>query len=258
MNPIKIIFFDIDGTLVDPATRQISPKTVEALQRLEEKGILRGIVTGRPPASLPDFGALHFDVMATFNGSLCYTDEAILYNTPIRPEELQQVMDNAAGLGRPIAIATKERLLANGWEQDLADYYRLAGLELEKSADFDDACREDVYQIMIGYRPGDEEAILRNTEDLKIALSWERAADVIPVTGGKGMAISYILAHFGIDPREAMAFGDSYNDLEMIAAVGNGIAMGNAAQALKDIAADVCKPVSEDGIYRYCLQHGLI
>ena len=63
MMPIRIVFFDIDGTLVDPATGKISPKTVEALQLLEEKGIRRGIVTGRPPASLPDFGPLRFDAM---------------------------------------------------------------------------------------------------------------------------------------------------------------------------------------------------
>ena len=44
----------------------------------------------------------------------------------------------------------------------------------------------------------------------------------------------------------------------MISAVGCGVAMGNATQALKNIAADVCKPVSEDGIYHYCRVHGLI
>lgn len=258
MTPIRIIFFDIDGTLVDPDTGKISTKTVEALRRLEEKGIRRAIVTGRPPASLPDFGDLHFDVMATFNGCLCYTDSEILYDDPIHPAELQQVLQNATALGRPISVAVRDRLVANGVEQDLADYYRLAGLELTKSEDFDAACREPVYQIMLSYRPGDEDAILRDTQHLKIALSWERAADVIPASGGKGAAISHILAYFGIDPSEAMAFGDNHNDMEMLDAVGTGVAMGNATQMLKDIADAVCLPVSQDGIYHYCLRHGLI
>lgn len=258
MKPIKIIFFDIDGTLIDPATGNISPKTVETLQRLEEKGILRGIVTGRPPASLPDFGALHFDVMATFNGSLCYTDREIIYEKPIEPEEVQQVLQNAAALGRPVSVAVRSRLAANGVEQDLADYYRVAGLQLTKAADFDDALRENVYQIMLSYRPGDEEAILRGTKKLKIALSWERAADVIPISGGKGAAIRQILRHFGLDSSQAMAFGDNHNDMEMLRAVGTGVAMGNATKALKEIADDVCEAVSEDGIYHYCLHHGLI
>ena len=258
MMPIRIVFFDIDGTLVDPATGKISPKTVEALQLLEEKGIRRVIVTGRPPASLPDFGPLRFDAMATFNGCLCYTENEIIYDAPIGPGEVRQVLQNATALGRPISLAVKDRLVANGVEQDLADYYRLAGLELTQSPDFDQALEENVYQIMLSYRPGDEEKILHNTKNLKIALSWERAADVIPAVGGKGAAIGQILRYFGLDAGQAMAFGDNHNDLEMISAVGCGVAMGNATQALKDIAADVCKPVSEDGIYHYCRARGLI
>ncbi len=53
MNQIKIIFFDIDGTLVDMQTKQISTKTIEALQRLKAKGIKLCIATGRSPVSLP-------------------------------------------------------------------------------------------------------------------------------------------------------------------------------------------------------------
>lgn len=258
MKPIKIIFFDIDGTLIDPATGKMSPKTVEALQRLEKKGILRGIVTGRPPASLPDFGDLHFDVMATFNGSLCYTDLDIIYEKPIEPKEVQQVLQNAAALGRPVSVAVRSRLAANGVDQDLKDYYRVAGLQLTKAPDFDDALQEKVYQIMLGYRPGDEEKILHGTENLKLALSWERAADVIPASGGKGTAIRHILRHFGLDASQAMAFGDNHNDVEMLRAVGTGVAMGNATQALKDIADETCGPVGQDGIYHHCLHHGLI
>ena len=252
------MFFDIDGTLVDPATGKISPKTVEALQRLEAKGIKRGIVTGRPPASLPDFGDLRFDVMATFNGCLCYTDETIIYDTPIAPQELQQVLENAGALGRPVSIAVKDRLVANGVERDLADYYRLAGLELQASADFDQACRESVYQIMMSYRPGDEDTILRGTQQLKVALSWDRACDVVSAAGGKGVAIEHILRHFGIPKEAAMAFGDGHNDLEMMGAVGTGVAMGNAGELLKAAADEICGPVSQDGIYHYCLQQGLI
>ena len=258
MQPVKIAFFDIDGTLIDPATERISPKTVEALQRLEEKGIRRVIVTGRPPASLPSFGPLRFDAMATFNGCLCYTEKEIIYDAPIAPGEVRQVLQNATALGRPVSLAGKDRLVANGWEEDLADYYRLAGLELTQSPDFDQALDENVYQIMLSYRPGEDEAILQGTKHLKIALSWDRAADVIPAVGGKGAAIGHILRYFGLDASQAVAFGDNHNDLEMISAVGYGVAMGNATQALKDIADEICGPVSQDGIYHYCLEKGLI
>ena len=258
MQPIKIIFFDIDGTLIDPATGKISEKTVETLNRLKAKGIKRCIVTGRPPASLPDFGSLRFDAMATFNGCYCCTDTEVIYSNPIDPADVKKVLENAAALGRPVSIAVKDRLAANGIDQDLYDYYRVAGLVLTVAEDFEETCQEDIYQIMLGCREEDYPAIIRGVENVKLAISWERAADVIPLTGGKGSSIAKILEHFHIDPAEAMAFGDNHNDLEMLQAVGTGVAMGNATEQLKAIADQVCGPVSQDGIYHYCLDHGLI
>ena len=53
MNSIKIIFFDIDGTLIDMRTKRISEKMLETLIRLKENGIILCIATGRY-RTLPD------------------------------------------------------------------------------------------------------------------------------------------------------------------------------------------------------------
>jgi len=258
MKQVKIIFFDLDGTLIDPQTGRISEKTLQALKQLQAKGIKRCLVTGRPSASLPDFGDLHFDMISAFNGSFCYTDTEVIYSNPIHRADVQTVLRNAASLGRPVSIAVRDRLAANGIDRDLADYYRVAALDLTVAEDFEETCREDIYQIMLGSRDTEHAVILRGTTNVKLAISWERAVDVIPRAGGKGTAIGHILAHFHLDPAEAMAFGDSHNDLEMLQAVGTGVAMGNASQQVKAVADDVCGPVAEDGIYHYCLRHGLI
>lgn len=52
--------------------------------------------------------------------------------------------------------------------------------------------------------------------------------------------------------------GDSNNDIEMFRAVDLGIAMENASENLKAVAADTCGHVAEDGVYHYCEEHGLI
>ena len=44
----------------------------------------------------------------------------------------------------------------------------------------------------------------------------------------------------------------------MLKSVGHGVAMANASDELKAIADDVCGYVAEDGIYYYCLEHGMI
>ena len=53
MGKIKIIFFDIDGTLLRLRAKELSEKTVEALNRLKANGIRLCIATGRTPVSLP-------------------------------------------------------------------------------------------------------------------------------------------------------------------------------------------------------------
>jgi Cof subfamily protein (haloacid dehalogenase superfamily) len=258
MQMVKIIFFDVDGTLVDHATGRIPEKTYEALGRLHQKGILLCIATGRAPVVLPDLGEIPFDAFCTFNGSLCYTPREVIHSNPLSGEDVALVLKNAAAIGRPVSVAVRERLAANGIDRDLADYYRLAGLELTVADDFDTVCREDVYQIMLGCRPADHASIVQGTTGVKVAVAWERAVDIIPVSSGKGVAIAKILKHFHLDASQALAFGDSYNDMDMFRAVEAGVAMGNAPQQVKDIAHDVCGPVGEDGIYHYCVSRGLI
>ena len=55
MNRPAIIFFDIDGTLLDFGKKDLSPKTREALLKLRANGIRICIATGRSPLAVPKF-----------------------------------------------------------------------------------------------------------------------------------------------------------------------------------------------------------
>lgn len=258
MNQIKIIFFDIDGTLVDMQTKQISANTIEALQRLKANGIKICIATGRSPISLPKFDGVDFDAYLTFNGSYCYDQLGAILSNPIRTKDVQTIIRNAAAIGRPVAVATKDRLAANGTDDDLAEYYSFAHQVLTVTEDFEAVCRQEIYQVMLGCREADHPAILNGVQGAKITAWWDRAVDIIPAGGGKGMGIQKILDYYNLDRSEALAFGDGNNDIEMLEAVGTGIAMENASPGLKVVADDVCGHVAQDGVYHYCLEHGLI
>lgn len=258
MKQIKMIFFDIDGTLVNPQTRSISEKTIDTLKRLKQNGIKICIATGRGPVALPDFADVQFDAYITYNGSLCYDKSNTIWSNSISKDDLEKIIQNTANIGLPVAIATRERLAANAWGQDLADYFTLANLTLEVAEDFDIVRTETIYQVMVGCREKDFEEILRGVLGARIAVSWDRAVDVIPANGSKAEGIQKVLEYFNIDRAEALAFGDGNNDIEMLQLVGTGVAMGNASERLKEVADEVCGAVSEDGIYDYCIKYGLI
>lgn len=255
---IKIAFFDIDGTLRDFEKQDISPKTLETLQRLKEKGIRLVLATGRAPMLLPKFAGVEFDAFLTFNGSYCYTKEKTIFNRSIPKEDVGILMENALRLNRPVAIATKDTMAANGTDADLEEYYALAKERLEVSPDFEEVVKEDVYQIMMGLEAKDYDAMMENVTNARITAWWDRAVDIIPAGGGKGTGVEKILEHFGLSREEAIAFGDGSNDIEMLRTVGTGVAMGNASDAVKKEADMVCKTVKEEGIYEFCLGNGLI
>lgn len=258
MNKIKIIFFDIDGTLIDMTKKAISYKTVETLLRLKENGVKICIATGRAPGSVPKFDGVDFDAFLTFNGSYCFNSSDVILSTPIPKVDVEKMIENATRINRPVSIAGKDRVVANGTDKDLSDYFGFAKQETPVSDDFDEVLKGEIYQMMMGGRKDEYDDILKDVENARITAWWDRAVDIIPANGGKGKGIEAILEYYGIDRSESMAFGDGGNDIEMFQTVGTGVAMGNALDNVKAIADEICGTSADDGIYHYCLENGLI
>ena len=258
MSKVKIIFFDIDGTLIDMTKKAISDKTVETLLRLKGNGVKICIATGRAPGSVPKFEGVDFDAFLTFNGSYCYNSNDTILSTPIPKIDVEKMIENATKINRPVSIASKDRVVANGTDKDLSDYFGFAKQEVPVSDDFDEVLKDEIYQMMMGGRNDEYDDILKDVENARITAWWDRAVDIIPVNGGKGKGIEAILEYYGIDRSESMAFGDGGNDIEMLQTVGTGVAMGNALDNVKAIADEICGTSAEDGIYHYCLENGLI
>ena len=259
MENIKIIFFDIDGTMIDMEKKQISENMLHTLVQLKKRNIIICIATGRSPIALPQFELVEFDAFLTFNGSYCFNKTDAILKNPIPTNDIEVLIENAQTLNRPLAIATKDRIIANGSDEDLVDYFAFAHQKVVIAEDFDEVVNgEEVFQIMLGSRKEDYAALINNTNASKIVAWWDRAVDIIPLSSGKGAGIEKILAHYNLSKSESLAFGDGNNDIEMLEAVGWGVAMSNASDELKAVSDEVIGHVAEDGIYHYCVKHGLI
>ena len=160
MPQTKIVFFDIDGTLIDMQAKKITPKMLETLHRLQDRGIKICIATGRSPMVLPKIDGVAFDAYLTFNGSLCYDRKGVIFSNPIPHKDVVRFIQNAAALGRPVCVSTRDRLAANGADTDLTDYFFIANEPVPVADDFDAVCAEDIYQLMLGCRPKDYPALL--------------------------------------------------------------------------------------------------
>ena len=257
---IKIAFFDVDGTLVDMEKKVITPKMLETLKRLKENGIILCMATGRGPYLIPSFSGIDFDVFLSFNASYCYTKNDVIFENPIPAEDVKKIVENATEIHRPVFLASIEGGGANGCDKDLADYFGIAKdkVKIVDSATFESLLDGKVYQMMLGCYKEENADILKDVDGARITAWWTRAADITPAKGNKGVGVEKVLEFYHLTKENAIAFGDGTNDIEMLEAVGTGVAMGNATDDVKAVADAICGRVAEDGIYYYCKEQGLI
>ena len=77
---------------------------------------------------------------------------------------------------------------------------------------------------------------------------WHRFASI---GADKVSAIRAATNYIGIGISDIVAFGDDYNDIEMLKTVGMGVAMGNAIEEVKTIAKHIALSNEEDGAARF-------
>src|SRR5690625_363921 len=91
----KIIFFDIDGTLVNEE-KQIPTSTKESINQLQQAGAHVAIATGRPPFMFKDIrDELGINTYVSFNGQYVVLDGQVIYENPIQMEKIKQLHDDS-------------------------------------------------------------------------------------------------------------------------------------------------------------------
>ena len=92
---------------------------------------------------------------------------------------------------------------------------------------------------------------IRNNFNVHTCFSHTNFLEVLASGINKGSALEWICNQKGIKRDEVVAFGDNYNDIEMIEYAGIGVAMENAEEALKKKADYICLTNDDDGVGKF-------
>ncbi|MCD7033969.1 Cof-type HAD-IIB family hydrolase [Metabacillus sp. GX 13764] len=253
----KVIFFDIDGTLLD-FDKKIPASTKKAVQDLKDAGHHVAIATGRAPFMFADLlEELDLNSFVSFNGQYVVFEGDVIYKNPLSTETLEKVLEFSRQSKNPLVFMNHETMMAT---EENHPYIRESMGTLKfshPSADPDFFRSNEIYQTLLFCDIGEEEKY-KKYEDLNFIRWHHLATDILPMGGSKAEGIKKLIARLPFEREDIYAFGDGLNDLEMISFAGTGIAMGNAEEKLKEIADFVTKPVDQNGIAFAVEQLGLV
>ena len=148
---IKILFFDIDGTLLELGKKEMHQELVDALNLVKEKGIKIFLATGRPPFVIPKFHEIEFDGILAFNGSYCYTNNELIYKNPMDKKDIKMFVDNAKKLNKAVTLAGINKMGCNFDDEILEEYFMIANQHVHVLDEFNNFMEEDTFN-KTGYR----------------------------------------------------------------------------------------------------------
>ena len=261
-NP-KIIFFDIDDTLYRKYTDTLRPSVYKAMAALKEKGILTAIATGRPPAAIPKkvqelIRESGIDMLVTINGQYTSFHGEVLQEYPMDSANMMEICASLDNKNIDYAFVNNNEIAVSSPSSFVKD--ALAHIFPDFLVDKEYFHRAKVYQMLIFADSNQERAIEDEIQQngFKLVRWHECAMDMLRSEGSKARGIAHAVGKLGIEMKDVMAFGDSFNDLEMLSTVGFGVAMGNGEAEAKAVAKFVCPSVDEDGVLRGLQELGVI
>lgn len=259
----KVVAVDLDGTLLPlvlDGTQQVTPLTVEAVQALDRLGIVTILVTGRMFRSAARYArdlGLEGPV-AAYQGALIREvgTGRLLHHDPLSVELALEVLELVEPRGNPANLYIDDDLYVARRTSEVDRYERLSGMKANVVGRLSRFLDRPTTKIGVGGDPAAIDMLLTALQDhfggrLIVVKTWPFFLELTSPTATKARALQILGDRMGFVAREVLAFGDSYNDADMLSWAGTGVAMKGAPPEVVAAADFICDPVEEDGFARY-------
>jgi len=270
MQKIKMIATDLDRTLLRskiPGDKDsaISDYTKSIFDKCADKGIKIVFATARRKRMTTQYlEKIPADAVILHNGAVIYIGEEQIFHSGITPDTTKNILYsiNHDFPDATISVGINDKLYANfkipdTWSNteatlaDFSDFNKLFEYLPDKPAE----------KIIIGLRSVDmltgnwEHAVKHFekylTDDLYVEINSERFIFIMSRKAKKSLAVKFLAERYGFDIKETAAFGDDYNDIEMLAQCGASVAVANAIDEAKAAAGYICASNDEDGVAKW-------
>jgi len=266
----RYLLVDVDGTLLDSQGR-ISSRARRVLARAVAAGVTLVLASGRTYHSLQRVSAdldLPFHMIA--NGGAVGLEPGlsrVTYTRFMAPEVWPDIVRRLRSAGLSIVVYSHDHPAPSRFyiESERGDphFEAYLGRHRERALLVEDLATEPVPQVVEVAALGAGEAFDESSRQVMAGLNGQvrghsmvlfintnfgKITEFFHPSTSKWQAFTGMFPEAALHPEQVVAIGDEVNDMEMIQRAGLGIAMGNAAQACKEIADRVTLHHDQDGL----------
>ncbi len=267
----KIIFLDVDGTLVD-YENQIPKSAIEAIRKARENGHKVYICTGRSRAEIyPELWDIGLDGMIGGNGSYIEDKGNIVMHKVLSLDECKKIVDWLHSKKLEFYLESNNGLFASEnfetvGEKTIQEYSKRKGqadsetLTIRKAfpeMKFGEKLyRDDLNKISFILNSYDDYLEAKKVFNELEVNTWGGQGEIalfgdIGVKDiNKGFAVTKLIEYLNANLENTIAFGDAKIDIPMFKCCKIGVAMGNGGPEIKSIAHYITDSVENDGLFK--------
>lgn len=250
--PIRLLALDLDGTTLNPQ-HELNQATIDAVQAATARGVRVVLASGRLPHSIAPFaralglsgvhiglnGGVAFDAQGKLlHQHLLTLEQLTLAHEVLAQEGLEPMVFGSGGIWAPQITDEVEYVVSYGEPPARTyDLRRLAAIENPVKV-----------LTVLNSGPRDAEIAALVEPRLHAVRTGPRFFEFMAPGVNKGAALTEYLTDLGLTKDDVMAVGDSENDATLLQAAGFAVAMGNAVEAIKNLADVITGPNGEDGV----------
>lgn len=248
----KALFLDIDGTILG-TNHEYTDLTKQAIYEARNQGLEVFIATGRPLHEIKQLAnELSIVSFIAYNGALAkYNNEVLVYES-IGEQITKKIITITKEFGHEIIAYTRDKSLITTFQDPLMKDF-LAHFRIEETEQLEEKHLSEILSMTVLKIDENTRSTYEGLENIHFTQvnvdGFRSCYDITKYGVNKGNAVKKILNYLNISPDEAIAFGDGMNDVQMLQAVEESFAMGNANPNLFPYAKYKTKSAEESGIY---------
>ncbi len=258
-----ILFFDIDGTLIDEKSHAMPESASKAIEAARRNGHICAVNTGRTGKLVkPDRKRLAgFDAFIMGCGTMITLYGKVLYHRTFSEREARDIIEALDRFGIDAVLEGYENNFCDRPDRIRTETFRKF---ISRFADagygsFEDAAGH--FDKFYAYADS-ADAVGAFAEEFGDRLDFvdrkKGFFEIMPKGCSKAIAMKRLAEELDIPMEQTAALGDSSNDIPMLQCAGIGIAMGNATADVKEAADYITDPLGDDGVRNALKRLGVI